>query len=54
MTQAPISMVAALRETSVIFGMLLGVIFLKETITLPRVAAIMLVLAGAASMKILA
>lgn len=54
MTKAPISMVAALRETSVIFGMLLGVVFLKETITLPRLAAVSLVLAGAISMKVLA
>lgn len=54
MTRAPISMVAALRETSVIFGMLLGVVFLKETVTAPRIAAVILVLAGAASMKVLA
>ena len=54
MARAPISMVAALRETSVIFGMLLGVIFLKETITFPRILAIALVASGAIAMKVLA
>lgn len=54
MTQAPISLVAALRETSVVFGMLLGVIFLKETITPARLLAVCLVLAGTVSIKILA
>lgn len=47
MTVAPIALVAALRETSVIFGMLLAVIFLGEKLTLIRVLAILLVMAGA-------
>ena len=51
MTRAPIAAVAALRETSVVFGMLFGVFFLKETITPARVAAVLLVLAGAMVMR---
>ena len=47
MTVAPIALVAALRETSVIFGMLMAVIFLGERLTWLRVAAILLVVAGA-------
>lgn len=47
MTVAPIPLVAALRETSVIFGMILAVIFLREKLTVWRVAAIILVAAGA-------
>lgn len=47
MTMAPIALVAALRETSVIFGMLMAVIFLREKLTPLRVLAILLVMAGA-------
>lgn len=52
MTRAPISTVAALRETSVVFGMLFAVLFLKEKMTPARVAAVVLVLAGAAAMRL--
>ena len=54
MARAPISLVAALRETSVIFGMLLAVLFLKEKLSLPRIAAILMVLAGAICIKFFA
>ena len=37
MTLAPIALVAALRETSVIFGMLLAVIFLHERLSRSRI-----------------
>lgn len=47
MTVAPIALVAALRESSVIFGMILAVIFLGERLTLLRILAILLVAAGA-------
>jgi drug/metabolite transporter (DMT)-like permease len=46
MTQAPIAMVAALRETSVLFAAALGVIFLREPLKLSRIIAACLVLAG--------
>ncbi len=52
MTRAPISQVAALRETSVVFGMLLAVFFLKERMTVFRIAAVALVLAGAMVMRL--
>ena len=52
MTRAPIAMVAALRETSVVFGMLFAVLFLKEKVTPARVLAVLLVLAGAAVMRL--
>ncbi len=47
MTLAPIALVAALRETSVIFGMIMAVLFLGERLTALRVTAILLVMAGA-------
>lgn len=47
MTMAPIALVAALRETSVIFGMLMAVIFLHEKLTPLRIMAILLVVCGA-------
>ena len=47
MTIAPIALVAALRETSVIFGMLMAVSFLHERLGFLRLLAILLVLAGA-------
>ncbi len=52
MTKAPIAMVAALRETSVIFGMLLAVFFLHEKFTLLRAFAVVLVAGGAAFLKL--
>ncbi|MDR1660009.1 MAG: DMT family transporter [Desulfovibrio sp.] len=52
MNRAPISQVAALRETSVVFGMLLAVVFLKEKMTPSRVTAVFTVLIGAAVMRL--
>ena len=46
MTVAPIALVAALRETSVLFGTLIAVLVLKEPLNLVRVAAVVLVLCG--------
>ncbi len=37
MTQAPISLVAAVRETSVLFAFLFGVLYLKESLYLQRI-----------------
>ncbi len=54
MALAPISLVAALRETSVIFGVLIAVVFLKETMTPARVAAVAMVASGAVVMKVFA
>lgn len=46
MTKAPIAMVAALRETSVIFGMLLAVFFLGEKFSAVKLLAVVLVATG--------
>ncbi len=46
MTKAPIALVAALRETSVLFAAALGVIWLKEPLRPERIAAALLVVAG--------
>ena len=46
MTKAPIAMVAALRETSVIFGMLLAVFFLGEKFSIVKLLAVVLVATG--------
>jgi len=54
MTKAPIAMVAALRESSVIFGMLLAVFILKEKVTFFRALAVLLVAAGVMSLHMLA
>jgi drug/metabolite transporter (DMT)-like permease len=52
MTRAPIASVAALRETSIIFAALIGVLFLKEQVSRLRLASVMLVFAGAAAIKL--
>ncbi len=46
MTVAPIALVGALRETSVLFGAIIAVVFLKEPLLLPRVAAAFLIVCG--------
>lgn len=47
MTHAPIASVAALRETSILAVMLLSMRVLKETVTWPRLAGAVLIVAGA-------
>jgi drug/metabolite transporter (DMT)-like permease len=46
MTVAPIAIVAALRETSVLFGAVLAVVFLKEPLRPIRIAAAVMVMFG--------
>ncbi|MEM0908326.1 MAG: DMT family transporter [Pseudomonadota bacterium] len=46
-TQAPIALVTALRETSIIFALLIGVFFLKERLSLLKVFSTMATLLGA-------
>ncbi|RME95953.1 MAG: hypothetical protein D6773_17820, partial [Alphaproteobacteria bacterium] len=46
-TQAPIALVTALRETSIIFALLIGVFFLREKLNLVKVAATIVTLSGA-------
>lgn len=52
MTQAPIALVAALRETSVVFGTLLAALLLRERVSRTRYAAIGVVVAGAVAIKL--
>ena len=51
MTVAPIALVAALRETSIIFALLFGVLFLKERLSLVRLMATFTTLAGTILLK---
>jgi len=46
MTQAPIALVAAVRETSVLFGAAIAVLFLKEPLRWNRILAALLILSG--------
>ncbi|MEM9343687.1 MAG: DMT family transporter [Pseudomonadota bacterium] len=46
-TQAPIALVTALRETSIVFALLIGVFFLKERLSLLKVVSTMTTLLGA-------
>jgi drug/metabolite transporter (DMT)-like permease len=46
MTVAPIAIVAALRETSVLFGTAIAVIFLKEPLRLSRIGAALIIVTG--------
>jgi drug/metabolite transporter (DMT)-like permease len=52
MTRAPVALVAALRETSVIFAALLGAVFLGEKMTRRKLLATGAVLAGLIALKI--
>ncbi len=46
MTEAPIAVVTALRETSTIFALFIGVLFLKERLTPGKVFATLLTISG--------
>jgi drug/metabolite transporter (DMT)-like permease len=52
MTMAPIALVAALRETSILFGTLIAVLVLKERVTRARLIAVLIIAAGAAVLKL--
>ncbi len=51
-TQAPIALVTALRETSIIFALLIGVIFLKERLNLVKVISTAMALSGAILLRL--
>lgn len=51
-TQAPIALVTALRETSIVFALLIGVFFLKEKLDLAKVFSVMVTLMGAALLRL--
>lgn len=50
-TQAPIALVTALRETSIVFALIIGVCVLKEPLNLAKVISTMLTLFGAALLR---
>jgi drug/metabolite transporter (DMT)-like permease len=52
MSHAPIAAVAALRETSILFVMLMSMRVLKEQVTPPRIAGALLIVAGAAALRL--
>ncbi len=52
MAQAPIALVAALRETSIVFGALISVVFLHEGLSRLRLVSVLLVCAGAVALKL--
>jgi drug/metabolite transporter (DMT)-like permease len=51
MIGTPIGAVAALRETSILFALILGTFWLKEGLTLPRIVAALLIVAGAGALR---
>ena len=51
-TQAPIALVTALRETSIVFALLIGVVFLKERLDLAKVFSTMVTIGGAALLRL--
>jgi drug/metabolite transporter (DMT)-like permease len=51
MTKAPIALVAALRETSVLFGAAIAVVFLREPLRPARIAAAMLIVIGLVAIR---
>ena len=51
-TQAPIPLVGALRESSIVFSILIGFFFLKERITFIKVISILTIFAGVIFLKI--
>ena len=51
-TQAPIALVTALREVSIVFALLIGVIFLKERLNVAKIISTMLTLAGVILLRI--
>lgn len=52
MSVASIPVVAALRETSILFGTIIAVVVLKEKVTTPRIVAVLIITAGAVALKL--
>lgn len=52
MTKAPVAVVAALRETSVVFAAILGTWLLKEAFTMRRVVGTVVILGGVAALRL--
>ncbi len=52
MTLAPVAVVAALRETSILFGMAIAGLILRERVGATRIAAAAMIVAGAVSLRL--
>lgn len=52
MTRAPVATVAALRETAILFAIVISVIFLKERISIWRIAAACVIALGALMLRL--
>jgi uncharacterized membrane protein len=52
MTLAPVATVAALRETSILFAAVIAALFLRERLAPARIAAVILIGAGAVVMRL--
>lgn len=52
MTMAPVAMVAALRETSILFGVMLSLILLREQISAKRLLGAVLIVGGTMMMRL--
>ncbi len=50
-TQAPIALVAALRETSIVFALLIGVLFLKEKLNTAKLLPTLVILCAAVLLR---
>lgn len=50
--QAPIALVASLREMSIIFALLMGVYFLKERLTLLKLMAVVVTVSGVVLLRV--
>ncbi|MEO6014834.1 MAG: EamA family transporter [Devosia sp.] len=51
MTQAPVPLVSALRETSILFGTAIAAFVLRERVTPSRIAAVLIIACGAGVLK---
>ncbi len=51
-TQAPIALVTALRETSIVFALAIGVFFLKEKLDIAKLTSTFITLVGAALLRL--
>lgn len=51
-TKAPLALVAAVREASIAFALLFGVVFLKEKINLRKVLSVFVTLSGTALLRV--
>jgi uncharacterized membrane protein len=51
-TQAPIALVTALREVSIVFALLIGVVFLKERLNVAKIFTTILTFVGVILLRI--